>query len=154
MSVPRARLLDLMKVRFYPPIPCPFLPPYPPLLSPSGPFPTHPETSKLQAAANTSKAQCQVFATVYNPDGLRLGNKVLRQRLRGPALASYYPRRRVTVQDLNSVFGPEMETWDDAEQERLEHIEEYVFPGFPAHSLCDTMGLWIGSVGIWRLTGW
>ncbi|PKS09720.1 hypothetical protein jhhlp_004341 [Lomentospora prolificans] len=83
MSVPRARLLELMK------------------------------------------AQCQVFATVYNPDGLRLGHKVLRQRLRGPALASYYPRRLVTVQQINKAFGPNIETWDEDEQERLEHIEEY-----------------------------
>ncbi|KAL2110289.1 hypothetical protein VUR80DRAFT_1399 [Thermomyces stellatus] len=82
MSVPRARILDLMK------------------------------------------AQCDVFATVYNPEGLRLGNKVLRQRLRGPALASYYPRRRVTVKELNKVFGPDIETWDDDEQDRLEHLEE------------------------------
>lgn len=75
---------------------------------------------------NARQAQCDVFATVYNPEGLRLGNKVLRQRLRGPALASYYPRRRVTVKELNKVFGPDIETWDDDEQDRLEHLEEYV----------------------------
>ncbi|CAI4212506.1 unnamed protein product [Parascedosporium putredinis] len=89
MSVPRARLLELMK------------------------------------------AQCQVFATVYNPEGLRLGNKVLRQRLRGPALAAYYPKRTVSVRDINNSFGPHIETWDEAEQERLEHIEEFV-----NHALC------------------
>ncbi|SPO05734.1 related to RSM27 Mitochondrial ribosomal protein, small subunit [Cephalotrichum gorgonifer] len=82
MSVPRARVLDLMK------------------------------------------AQCQVFATVYNPKGLRLGNKVLRQRLRGPALASYYPTARITLKELNNAFGPNIETYDVEEQERLEHIEE------------------------------
>jgi hypothetical protein len=63
---------------------------------------------------------------VYNPDGLRLGNKVLRQRLRGPALAAYYPRRTVSVKQMNAMFGPNIETWDEDEQERLEHIEEYV----------------------------
>lgn len=76
--------------------------------------------------ANAHQARCNVFATVYNPDGQRLGNKVLRQRLRGPALASYYPRRRVTVKDLQRGFGPNFETWDDDEQDRLEHLEEYV----------------------------
>ena len=63
---------------------------------------------------------------MYNPDGLRLGNKVLRQRLRGPALAAYYPRRTVSVKQMNAMFGPNVETWDEDEQERLEHIEEYV----------------------------
>ena len=72
------------------------------------------------------QARCNVFATVYNPEGLRLGNKVLRQRLRGPALAAYYPRRRVTTNDLKGVFGKEIETWDEEEQDRLEHLEEYV----------------------------
>lgn len=79
-----------------------------------------------KSPANACQARCNLFATVYNPDGQRLGNKVLRQRLRGPALASYYPRRRVTVKDMGKVFGPEMETWDEDEQDRLEHLEEYV----------------------------
>lgn len=37
------------------------------------------------------------------------------------------------------MFGREVETWDENEQERLEHIEEYVFPvvpGFP----CGLLG--------------
>lgn len=55
-----------------------------------------------------------------------MGNKVLRQRLRGPSLVTYYPRKVATVKDLNREFGPYLETWDDAEQDRLEYIEEYV----------------------------
>ncbi|KAG9258084.1 mitochondrial ribosomal subunit S27-domain-containing protein [Emericellopsis atlantica] len=99
MSVPRSRMLDLMK------------------------------------------AQCQVFATTYNPDGLRLGNKVLRQRLRGPALASYYPRKVATVKMMNQMFGMKvpkgteeneetgssdrsLATWDDAEEDRTTYVEE------------------------------
>jgi len=27
---------------------------------------------------------------------------------------------------MNAMFGPNVETWDEDEQERLEHIEEYV----------------------------
>ncbi|KAH6695831.1 mitochondrial ribosomal subunit S27-domain-containing protein [Plectosphaerella plurivora] len=82
MSVPRARLLDLMK------------------------------------------AQCQVFSTTYNPEGLRTGNKVLRQRLRGPSLASYYPERTVTVRDVMKSFGPHLTTFDMEEDDRREHITE------------------------------
>ncbi|KAI9158497.1 mitochondral 37S ribosomal protein S27 [Paramyrothecium foliicola] len=82
MSVPRARLLDLMKV------------------------------------------QSQVFGTTYNPDGVRMGTKVLRQRLRGPALAAYYPRKLASIKDVKQEFGPILTTWDDAEEDRLEYIEE------------------------------
>ncbi|KAI9903279.1 hypothetical protein N3K66_002631 [Trichothecium roseum] len=70
------------------------------------------------------KAQCQVFATVYNPEGTRQGTKVLRQRLKGPALASYYPRKLATIKDVKKEFGPHLHTWDDAEEDRFEYIEE------------------------------
>ncbi|PFH59080.1 hypothetical protein XA68_12820 [Ophiocordyceps unilateralis] len=82
MSVPRARLLDLLK------------------------------------------AQCQIFATTYNPEGIRMGNKVLRQRLKGPALSSYYPRKLATIKDVKREFGPHLTTWDEAEEDRLDYIEE------------------------------
>lgn len=100
MSVPRARLLDLMKVWL--------------LFS-------------LQNCppANQLQAQCQVFATNFNPDGIRMGNKVLRQRLRGPALAAYYPRRVATIKDVRQEFGPGLDTWEDAEEDRFEYIDEY-----------------------------
>ncbi|KAJ0328028.1 hypothetical protein COL5a_005232 [Colletotrichum fioriniae] len=84
MSVPRARLLDLMK------------------------------------------AQCEVFATVFNPEGVRTGNKILRQRLKGPAIADYYPRKVVTVKDVQREFGPHVTTLDLEEMDRLEHIAGYV----------------------------
>ncbi|KAG5975907.1 hypothetical protein E4U55_007531 [Claviceps digitariae] len=84
MSVPRARLLDLMKAR------------------------------------------CQVFATVYNPKGVRMGNKILRQRLKGPAVAAYYPRKLATIKDVKREFEPVLTTWDDSEEDRFEYIEEYV----------------------------
>merc|ERR1712036_21844 len=80
MAVPRARILDLMKV------------------------------------------QCKIFSTTFNPEALRLGNKVLRQRLKGPALAAYYPRKEATIKDLQKLY-PDWETWDDAEEDRLEHIK-------------------------------
>ncbi|KAM0276702.1 hypothetical protein ACHAQH_006470 [Verticillium albo-atrum] len=80
MSVPRARLLDLMK------------------------------------------AQCQIFATTYNPEGVRMGNKVLGQRLKGPTLASYYPRKTVTINTVMKAFGPHLTTFDLKNEERLDHI--------------------------------
>lgn len=55
-----------------------------------------------------------------------MGNKILRQRLRGPALAAYYPRKVVTIRDLMKEFAPELETFDEDEDDRLENIEAYV----------------------------
>lgn len=50
-----------------------------------------------------------------------MGNKVLRQRLRGPAIAAYYPRRVATIKDLIEAY-PEYEGYDDDEEERLDNI--------------------------------
>ncbi|RKK94941.1 hypothetical protein BFJ68_g15029 [Fusarium oxysporum] len=74
-------------------------------------------------------AQCQVFATSYNPEGVRMGNKVLRQRLRGPAMAAYYPRKTATIKDLKREFGPTLATWDEGEEDRFEYIEELKLRG-------------------------
>lgn len=51
-----------------------------------------------------------------------MGNKILRQRLRGPALADYYPRRLVTVKDMIGEFGPELIFDNSVEDERLENV--------------------------------
>ncbi|SPQ27472.1 749ddb20-f2c5-4a45-a04d-371ca6158b27 [Thermothielavioides terrestris] len=81
MSVPRARLLDLMR------------------------------------------AQCELFSTTFNPEGIRTGNKILRQRLKGPALASYYPRRITTFREFQKAFQSlQLEIEDEDELDRLEHI--------------------------------
>ncbi|KAL1841408.1 hypothetical protein VTJ49DRAFT_7085 [Mycothermus thermophilus] len=92
MSIPRARLLDLMRAR------------------------------------------CELFGTTFNPEGIRTGNKILRQRLKGPALASYYPRKLVTLRDFRREFEPlQLEVDDEAEQDRLDHIAALVT--FRRHSL-------------------
>ena len=70
------------------------------------------------------KVQCRIFGNTFNPEGQRLGTKILRQRLKGPALAAYYPRRTVTFKDLQKAF-PGLEVWDDAEEDRLESILLY-----------------------------
>ncbi|CAK3828056.1 mitochondral 37S ribosomal S27 [Lecanosticta acicola] len=79
MSVPRHRILDLMKV------------------------------------------QCRIFNTTFNPTCQRLGNKILRQHLRGPALSTYYPRRVATFKTLKQLY-PGVEMYDEVEEDRLEHI--------------------------------
>lgn len=52
-----------------------------------------------------------------------MGNKILRQRLRGPSLAKYYPPRGPTVNTLEKEFKRlELETINEEEEDRLEHL--------------------------------
>ncbi|KAI0125106.1 mitochondrial ribosomal subunit S27-domain-containing protein [Xylariales sp. AK1849] len=81
MSVPRARLLDLMKV------------------------------------------QCEVFSTTYNPNGVRMGNKILRQRLRGPTMAKYYPPKGPSLSTLFKEFKHlQLEGIDEDFEDWQEHL--------------------------------
>ncbi|KAI1108431.1 mitochondrial ribosomal subunit S27-domain-containing protein [Nemania sp. NC0429] len=81
-AIPRARLLDLMKV------------------------------------------QCQIFSTTYNPERIRMGNKILRQRLKGPSLEKYYPPRGPTILTLEKEFKSlELETINEEADWREEHLE-------------------------------
>lgn len=68
------------------------------------------------------KTQCRIFGTTFNPTNQRLGNKILRQHLRGPSLAAYYPRRVATFKDIRRQFKG-LEMYDDFEEDRLEHIQ-------------------------------
>lgn len=72
---------------------------------------------------NGNQVQCRIFSTTFNPEGLRLGNKVLRQRLKGPALASYYPRKMATIQDLQRLYAEHLEIMDEDEEDRFEKIK-------------------------------
>lgn len=47
---------------------------------------------------------------------------MLRQRLRGPSLAAYYPRRVATFKNLRALY-PNHELYDEDEEDRLEHIQ-------------------------------
>ncbi|MCJ1477270.1 mitochondral 37S ribosomal protein S27 [Lambiella insularis] len=67
------------------------------------------------------KVQCRIFSTTFNPERLRTGNKILRQRLKGPAIASYYPRRSATLRDLMKAY-PNLETWNEDEEDRLDGL--------------------------------
>ncbi|KAF1981778.1 hypothetical protein K402DRAFT_398171 [Aulographum hederae CBS 113979] len=68
------------------------------------------------------KAQCRIFNTTYNPERLRMGNKVLRQRLRGPAMTEYYPPRTSTIKKLREKY-PGWHLVDEREDERFENIK-------------------------------
>ncbi|PNS15513.1 Mitochondrial 37S ribosomal protein S27 [Sphaceloma murrayae] len=68
------------------------------------------------------QTQCRIFNTTYNPLGHRRGNKILRQRLKGPSLAAYYPRRIATIKDLAKAY-PDYEVIDEDEDDRLENVQ-------------------------------
>lgn len=53
-----------------------------------------------------------------------MGNKILRERLKGPALAAYYPRKSVTIADIQKEFKRYgLETWNEEEEDRLEGLQ-------------------------------
>ncbi|KAK3397270.1 mitochondrial ribosomal subunit S27-domain-containing protein [Sordaria brevicollis] len=104
MSVPRARLLQLVKVR-------------------------QKSQQKKQPLGSTSQltgrtqARCELFSTTFNPEGIRTGNKILRQRLKGPSLVAYYPRKNVGIRELQKEFAPlGLEVDDEVDEDRLEHL--------------------------------
>ena len=71
-----------------------------------------------------------------------MGNRILRQRLKGPILADYYPRRVVTFKDLKKAY-PEFEFWNEEEEDRLEAVAKYVTTNRPQinvrHAYTDTV---------------
>ena len=79
-------------------------------------------TTLLQTLRQT---QSRIFNTIYNPTQARTGAKILRQRLKGPSLAAYYPRRVATFKDLERHY-PEYEMLDEFEEERVESVAMYV----------------------------
>ena len=71
--------------------------------------------------ANTTQLQCRLFNQTYNPNHLHTGNRILRERLIGPALASYYPPRAVTHRTFRKLF-PRLEGADPHEIDRVEGL--------------------------------
>lgn len=72
---------------------------------------------------NSAQLQCSIFSTIFNPMRQRLGNKILRQRLKGPKLAAYYPRRSATVEDVMEEFKKfDLVGENEDEAERLEDV--------------------------------
>ncbi len=52
-----------------------------------------------------------------------MGNKILRQRLRGPSLVKYYPPRGPDLNTLAKAFKPYgLEVINEEEEDRQEHL--------------------------------
>jgi small subunit ribosomal protein S33 len=104
MSVPRSRILALLQV-FH---------------EPSFQSVTPPIEFVIDRSPQT---RCAIFRTTFNPQNLRLGNKVLRERLRGPSVAAYYPRRIGTIKQLAAEY-PRFEVEDEEEEERVDKVRQ------------------------------
>lgn len=53
-----------------------------------------------------------------------MGNKILRERLKGAVIAAYYPRNSATIADIQKEFSKfDMETWNEEEEDRLESLQ-------------------------------
>lgn len=89
-----------------------------------------------------TQVQCQIFSTTYNPDGIRMGNKILRQRLRGPSLVKYYPPRGPDLNLMAKDFKKYgLEVIDEEEEDRQEHLAGQVsLDGATAFSLLSVGG--------------
>jgi len=68
------------------------------------------------------KLRCRIFNTNFNPTNQRLGNKILRQRLKGHILADYYPPKLDPVKWIRKSY-PQNLIIDEKEEYRLEQIE-------------------------------
>lgn len=71
-----------------------------------------------------NKLSCAIFGNIYNPNGLRTGNKILRERLVGPTINSYYPNvKQIKLREITRMV-PEMNLIDQSEKVRLEDLSE------------------------------
>jgi small subunit ribosomal protein S33 len=95
MAIPRSRILDLQKVCL---------------------------RHQLNRSNITLQLRCRIFNTNFNPTNQRLGNKILRQRLKGHILADYYPPKLDPVKWIRNAY-PQNLVIDEKEEYRLEQIE-------------------------------
>ncbi|OZJ05310.1 hypothetical protein BZG36_01580 [Bifiguratus adelaidae] len=105
----------------------------------------NPSASRL---AQLAKLTCTLFHNVYNPTHARTGNKVLRRRLIGPTLASYYPQTTLKFRQVQAAF-PDLGLVDLDEKERLDEISRRKRRGKGA----PKKGKWIRFSGVVFLTG-
>jgi small subunit ribosomal protein S33 len=73
-----------------------------------------PPASRLQELV---KLRSEIFGTTFNPDSLRTGSKILKARLRGPAMLAYYGQRFSGWKGLNAAI-PGLELRDVVEEQR------------------------------------
>ncbi|CAM0136592.1 mitochondral 37S ribosomal protein S27 [Umbelopsis sp. WA50703] len=71
--------------------------------------------------AKLTQTVCKLFDTVYNPMAVRSGNKILRERLVGPSVSSYYPQPLIHFRDIKAAV-PQLKLIDMDEKERLDEI--------------------------------
>ncbi|CAG8455721.1 4885_t:CDS:2 [Funneliformis caledonium] len=71
--------------------------------------------------AQLAELSAKIFNNVYNPKGERTGNKILRQKLIGPTIVEWYPKRIITLRKITDMF-PSMKLVDQEEKLRLEEI--------------------------------
>ncbi|ORY01869.1 hypothetical protein K493DRAFT_255322 [Basidiobolus meristosporus CBS 931.73] len=74
--------------------------------------------SRLQEVLKLSS---EIFGNVYNPTGARIGTSVLKQRLKGPTVSSYYPQPGPKLSTITKAF-PELNLIDYDAVERREEI--------------------------------
>ncbi|KAL0634472.1 mitochondral 37S ribosomal protein S27 [Maublancomyces gigas] len=84
-----------------------------------------PARERLLALA---KVSCRIFSTTFNPNNIRTGNKILRQRLKGPTFLDYYPKRVATFKDLKRSF-PMLQFRDVEEESRVRDVAAKKFRG-------------------------
>ncbi|GAA5822971.1 hypothetical protein JCM11251_004441 [Rhodosporidiobolus azoricus] len=78
-----------------------------------------PPAARLQELV---KLRADIFSTTYNPESLRTGSKILKARLRGPAMVQYYGDRFSGWKGLNAAV-PGLELRDIVEEQRLLDID-------------------------------
>lgn len=93
----------------------------PSTLPPSSTSPTELSPNPSPNPLTSAQKRATIFNTSYNPLNTRTGAKVLRQRLKGPAVAAYYPPRPTSFKILQGMY-PGYEAVDEPEAERLDHI--------------------------------
>ncbi|KAJ2902352.1 mitochondral 37S ribosomal protein S27 [Zalerion maritima] len=89
-----------------------------------------PKARIVEQARILDLTRCGIFSTTFNPTRIRTGNKILRQRLRGPSLVSYYPKLEFTLREFKDEFAKlDLEMIDEEEDDRDEHLEGLKFRG-------------------------
>ncbi|GAA5931789.1 mitochondrial 37S ribosomal protein mS33 RSM27 [Sporobolomyces koalae] len=78
-----------------------------------------PPSQRLQQLV---KLRSEVFGTTYNPESLRTGSKILKARLRGPAMLRYYGQRFTGFAGLQKAI-PGLQLRDIHEETRLADLE-------------------------------
>jgi small subunit ribosomal protein S33 len=70
--------------------------------------------------------RAQLFKHTSNPEALRLGNKILKMRMRAQAIEQYYPQEfKFTPRILGRMF-PGLTFQDEEREQWEEDVEEYL----------------------------